>query len=120
LENRWRYEELLDWPEDLPFAFRRDNKALAALDKEVLSEASTWHRQNAGITVSPTWLTWNDAAVRKVAKTIVRENNFDLLPVLADALEEAGCTDAEVLGHLRDRDAVHVRACWVIDLLLAK
>jgi hypothetical protein len=39
--------------------------------------------------------------------------------VLADALEEASCTDADVLNHRR-RPAVHVRGCWVIDLLLGK
>jgi hypothetical protein len=111
----WQYDCL-----DEPWAFRGRAAAVAKLDKELLSEASTWHRQNAGVTVSPAWLTWNDAAVRRVAETILREENLALLPVLADALEEAGCTDAEVLGHLRDRDAVHVRACWVIDLLLAK
>lgn len=41
------------------------------------------------------------------------------LAVLADALEENGC-EAQVLGHLRDTDAVHVRGCWVVDLLLKK
>lgn len=41
------------------------------------------------------------------------------LAVLADALEEAGCTDADVLGHIRSAGA-HVRGCWVVDLLLGK
>jgi hypothetical protein len=41
------------------------------------------------------------------------------LAVLADALEEAGCTDAELLGHLRG-PGPHVRGCWVLDLLLGK
>ena len=41
------------------------------------------------------------------------------LAVLADALEEAGCTDADLLGHLRGEGA-HVRGCWALDLLLAK
>ena len=39
------------------------------------------------------------------------------LAVLADALEEAGCTDADLLRHLRT-PAVHVRGCWALDLLL--
>lgn len=42
------------------------------------------------------------------------------LAVLADALEESGCTDPEVLGHLRDKDAVHVRGCFALDLILRK
>jgi hypothetical protein len=41
------------------------------------------------------------------------------LAVLADALEEAGCTDADILGHLRG-PGPHVRGCWVLDLLLGK
>jgi hypothetical protein len=41
------------------------------------------------------------------------------LAVLADALEEAGCSDAEILNHLR-RPGPHVRGCWVIDLCLGK
>ena len=41
------------------------------------------------------------------------------LAVLADALEDAGCTDADILGHLRG-PGPHVRGCWVIDLLLGK
>jgi len=43
----------------------------------------------------------------------------DRLAVLADALEEAGCADAEILGHLRG-PGVHVRGCWAVDLLLDK
>ena len=42
------------------------------------------------------------------------------LAVLADALEEAGCQDQDILGHLRLQGAMHVRGCFVIDLLLGK
>jgi hypothetical protein len=55
----------------------------------------------------------------KLAMAVYQERAFDRLPVLADALEEAGCTDAEILGHCR-KPAVHVRGCWLVDLLLAK
>ena len=48
-----------------------------------------------------------------------RQRAFERLPILADALEEAGCTDAAILGHLRG-PGPHVRGCWVIDLLLGK
>jgi hypothetical protein len=41
------------------------------------------------------------------------------MPALADALEAAGCTDAEILAHCRSGDE-HVRGCWVVDLLLEK
>jgi hypothetical protein len=47
------------------------------------------------------------------------ERAFDHLPILADALEEAGCTNADILNHLRG-PGPHVRGCWVVDLLLDK
>jgi hypothetical protein len=40
--------------------------------------------------------------------------------MLADALEDSGCADQGILGHLRGQEQVHVRGCWVVDLLLGK
>ncbi len=42
------------------------------------------------------------------------------LPILADALEEAGCDEPAVLAHARDIHQPHVRGCWVVDLVLGK
>lgn len=69
--------------------------------------------------IDPAWLTWNDATCPKIAQAIYDERAFDRLPVLADSLEEAGCTDADILGHCRS-GGEHVRGCWVVDLLLGK
>jgi hypothetical protein len=41
------------------------------------------------------------------------------MPILGDALEEAGCTDADILAHLRS-PGPHVRGCWILDLILGK
>jgi hypothetical protein len=68
------------------------------------------------LAVEPTWLTSN---VASLAHTAYDERAFDRLPILADALEEAGCTDAELLAHCR-QPGEHVRGCWVVDLVLAK
>jgi hypothetical protein len=65
------------------------------------------------------WRGWNNGIVRRLAEVIYKERNFDLIPILADALEEAGCTDADILNHCR-RPGEHVRGCWVVDLLLGK
>ncbi len=65
------------------------------------------------------WLAWNDGAIRKMAQVIYDDRAFDRLPLLADALEDAGCTDAAILGHCRG-GGEHVRGCWVVDLLLGK
>jgi hypothetical protein len=51
-----------------------------------------------------------------VARTIYAECRFEDMPVLADALEEAGCKAQEFLDHCRD-DGPHVRGCWLIDLI---
>jgi hypothetical protein len=42
------------------------------------------------------------------------------MPILADALQDAGCDNEDVLNHCRDANAAHVRGCWVVDLLLGK
>jgi hypothetical protein len=67
----------------------------------------------------PAWLAWNGGTVRKLAEAIYDERAFDRLPVLADALEDAGCSDPELLGHLRG-PGPHARGCWAVDLILGK
>jgi hypothetical protein len=65
------------------------------------------------------WLAWNDGAISKLAQVIYEDRAFDRLPLLADALEDAGCSDADLLGHLRE-PGLHVRGCWATDLLLGR
>jgi hypothetical protein len=67
----------------------------------------------------PSWLALNQGAVLQMAQAIYKERTFDCMPILADALEEAGCSDGEILGHCRHAHG-HVFGCWVVDLLLAK
>jgi hypothetical protein len=62
---------------------------------------------------------WRTEAVVGLATGIYADRAFDRLPVLADALEDAGCADADVLGHCRG-PGPHARGCWVVDLLLGK
>jgi hypothetical protein len=65
----------------------------------------------------PAWRAWNGGAVPRLARSLYDEGRFAELPVLADALEEAGCADGGLLGHCR-RTGGHVRGCWALDLLL--
>jgi hypothetical protein len=65
----------------------------------------------------PDWLTWRDGLVRQLAQAIYEERAFERMPILADALEDAGCSDAVVLGHLRG-PGPHVPGCWLLDRLL--
>jgi hypothetical protein len=62
---------------------------------------------------------WNNGIVVKLAQAIYDDCAFDRLPILADALEDAGCTNQEILAHCRS-GGDHVPGCWVVDLLLAK
>ncbi|HLW66160.1 MAG TPA: hypothetical protein VKS79_12685 [Gemmataceae bacterium] len=71
------------------------------------------------IAINPAWLTWRDGTVGKLAQTIYDDRRFDLLPILADALQEASCTNGEILQHCH-APGPHVRGCWVVDLLLGK
>jgi hypothetical protein len=63
---------------------------------------------------------WRTSDVLLLARGIYDAKAFDRMPILADALQEAGCTNEDVLNHCRDPKQVHVRGCWVLDLLLQK
>jgi hypothetical protein len=69
--------------------------------------------------VASSCFAWNDGAVRKMAQAIYDDRAFDRLPLLADALEEAGCNNQDILDHCRSAGE-HVRGCWVVDLILCK
>jgi len=71
------------------------------------------------VALDPAWRTWHDGTIVQLAQAIYEERAFDRLPILADALEEAGCTDAELLGHLRGIGP-HSRGCWAVDAILGR
>jgi hypothetical protein len=72
---------------------------------------------------------WHTSDVMLLANGIYAERAFDRMPILADALQDAGCDSADnplpprggnLLDHLRDPNATHVRGCWALDLVLGK
>lgn len=69
------------------------------------------------VPVSSSWLRWNDGTVVKLARALYDGRRFDELGILADALEEAGCAEPELLAHCR-AGGEHVRGCWALDLIL--
>jgi len=71
------------------------------------------------VAIDPAWLAWKDATVRNLAEAVYEERAFTDLPVLADALEEAGCTNQDIVNHCRG-PGPHLRGCWVVDLVLGK
>ena len=64
----------------------------------------------------PEWLT---ATVLALAGRVDATGEFEALPILADALQDAGCDDAGVLKHLRS-DGSHARGCWALDRVLGR
>jgi hypothetical protein len=65
------------------------------------------------------WREWKRGCLPKLARTIYEDEHFDLLPILSDALQEAGCADPDVLAHCQSNTR-HVRGCWVVDWVLGR
>jgi len=68
------------------------------------------------VAADPSWLT---STVVELAHGVYAEKAFDRLPILADALQDAGCEQPDILAHCRQPDE-HVRGCWPVDALLGK
>jgi hypothetical protein len=94
-------------------AYTAERIAQAALLREICG--SPFHLGSA----DPAWLVWNDGALRTMAQSIYRDQAFDQMPILADALEDAGCIDVDMLNHCRG-PGPHVLGCWGLDLLLGR
>jgi hypothetical protein len=90
------------WPESTP--------ALCDLLREVVGNPFRPSR------IDPQWLRWNNGTVATLARSVRAEGDFALMPVLADALEDAGCDDTALLAHCRE-SREHVADCWVLGLL---
>jgi len=69
------------------------------------------------VTLDKSWRT--DTAVA-LARTMYESRDFSGMPILADALQDAGCDSDGILNHCRAANQVHVRGCWVVDLVLGK
>jgi hypothetical protein len=62
---------------------------------------------------------WHTSDVLALARGIYDERAFDRMPILADALQDVGCDSDDILNHCR-AEVIHVRGCWVVDLVLGK
>jgi hypothetical protein len=71
------------------------------------------------VAIDSTWTQANERAAVRIAREIDDEEAFHQTPILADALEDAGCTDEVILSHLRG-PGPHAPGCWVVDLILGK
>jgi hypothetical protein len=62
---------------------------------------------------------WRTSTVTALARGVYESRDFSAMPILADALQDAGCDSEDILNHCRS-GGVHVRGCWVADLVLGK
>jgi hypothetical protein len=69
------------------------------------------------LSFSPAWRT---STVVSLARGMYDSRAFSAMPILADALQDAGCDNADILNHCRDPEQPHVRGCWVVDLMLGR
>jgi hypothetical protein len=92
-------------------AFKREREMQASLLRDIF-----------GNPFHPTGfdLSWRTPTVAALVPAIYDGRAFDRMPELADALEQAGCREADILAHCRRAAGPHVRGCWVLDLLQAK
>ena len=63
---------------------------------------------------------WRTSTAVALASQMYESRDFGAMPILADALQDAGCNSDDILNHCRDAKQVHVRGCWVVDLVLGK
>jgi hypothetical protein len=94
-------------------AVERANVALVALAREVLGNP---FRVPA---IHPAWREWHGGAVKLIAERVAETWDFSALPVLADALQDAGCEDEYLLAHLRS-PGPHVPGCWALEAVLGR
>ena len=120
----WTEEPHVEWAAveaACPFLLDIDTTANCAFDSEIGSEGTNLLRDIFGNPFRPVAFdpAWRTPTVASLAQAIYADRRFADLPILADALEDAGCTNSDVLEHCRT-PGEHVRGCWVVDLALGK
>jgi hypothetical protein len=115
------------WPPDAD-PLQMTQRALSCLEGNRIrvGDDRTWtdilediagHLLRPCVRLDPAWLAWGDGTVGRLARVLYEERDFERLPILADALDDAGCTDAGLLDHLRN-GGTHVLGCWAVDEVL--
>jgi hypothetical protein len=90
--------------------FRSEEAAQARLLRDILGNPFR------PVSFSPEWRTDNAVAL---ARQMYDSRDFSAMPILANALQDAGCDNDDILNHCRS-EGPHVRGCWVVDLVLGK
>ncbi len=101
------------WGRPRQEAMQREREVHAALFREIVGNPFQ------EISIDQEWFSFRNGLVRTMAAMIYSDRRFEDMPILADALEDAGCDSADILNHLRG-PGTHVRGCWALDLILGK
>jgi hypothetical protein len=106
------YADFRAWQDASEVARRQETAAQADLVRDIFGPLPF-----RDVRIEPAWLT---SDVTALARGIYDEKAFDRMPILADALQDAGCDNDDVLTHCRGAKNEHVRGCWVVDLILGR
>lgn len=108
--------------------YRRQSTVLCFLPFQIFIPPNGWleasiHRPDLIRDIYPRFPSnvkkeWRSEKVVELAKSIYSQRNFQALPILSDALQEAGCDDQQIIQHCHLPCNTHARGCWVIDQLL--
>jgi hypothetical protein len=100
---------------------QRAAEALAWMDTVPRDENASVLRELFGNPFRPAAFdpAWHTDTVVALARQMYESRDFGAMPILADALQDAGCASDDILTHCRGAGP-HVRGCWVVDLVLGK
>jgi hypothetical protein len=117
-----RAAELVSWWRADPVGDQRgtpDYYEKVAAEQAVLADLvrDSFGNPFRPVVFDPAWRT--DTAL-SLARMMYESRNFGPMPILADAIQDAGCDSEDILNHCRDANSTHVRGCWVVDLVLGK
>ncbi len=103
----------MDEPAVVAEAMQAEQSAQCAVIREL------WGNPFRFLPFEEGWRRWNDGTLVKLAQAIYDDRNWLDLPVLADALMDAGCSDERLLGHFRATQG-HSLGCWALDVVLGR
>jgi hypothetical protein len=123
------------WRNDFDFAFQQDGRLrfvwdrAAAANRTIQPDEPDYHfalpryrlfEELIGPDPLPPFSPdWRTNTVLSLARTMYESRDFGAIPILADALQDAGCDNDAILSHCRS-EGPHVRGCWVLDVVLGK
>jgi hypothetical protein len=120
-EAAWAAWVVFGMDADVGFFINDQAATVAAAIKHFRVPPSHWLHDIFGNPFRPVPMnpSWRKSPIPEIAHSIYEESRFEGMPILADALEDAGCTNEQILAHCREHQP-HARGCFVLDLLMGR